>query len=83
MIDEVMKDAKGRMEGVIAATKKDFASIRTGRANPSLLERIEVEYYGTMTPLNQLASISVPEARSMVIQPWDQSVLKDVEKAII
>lgn len=83
MIDEVMKDAERRMDGVIAATKKDFASIRTGRANPSLLERIEVEYYGTMTPLNQLASISVPEARSMLIQPWDQSALKDVEKAIL
>jgi len=83
MIDAVMQDAKKRMEGVITATRKDFASIRTGRANPSLLERIEVEYYGTLTPLNQLASISVPEARSMIIQPWDQSALKDVEKAII
>lgn len=83
MIDELMNDAEKRMEGVIAATKRDFAGIRTGRAHPSLVERIEVEYYGTMTPLNQLASISVPEPRTIVIQPWDQSAIKDIEKAIL
>jgi len=71
------------MQGVIEATKQAFAAIRTGRANPALLDRIQVEYYGTMTPLNQLATISAPEARLLLIQPWDKNAIKDIEKAIL
>jgi|SRR5690554_4493017 ribosome recycling factor len=71
------------MEEVIEATKKAFAAIRTGRANPALLDRIVVSYYGTPTPLNQMASISVPEPRLLVVTPWDKTAIKDVEKAIL
>jgi ribosome recycling factor len=70
------------MKGAIEATKREFQSIRTSRANPNILEKVHVEYYGTPTPLNQLANISVPDARSLVIQPWDKSVLSVIEKAI-
>jgi ribosome recycling factor len=62
---------------------KEFASVRAGRANPALLDRVQVDYYGTMTPLNQLASISAPEARLLVIQPWDKSIIASIEKAIL
>lgn len=71
------------MEEVIVRTKKAFASVRTGRANPALLDRIMVSYYGTPTPLNQMASVSVPEPRMLVITPWDKSSIKDIEKAIL
>jgi len=80
---EVLQDCERRMQGVIEATKQAFAAIRTGRANPALLDRIQVEYYGTMTPLNQLATISAPEARLLLIQPWDKNAIKDIEKAIL
>ena len=70
------------MSRAIEAMERDFAAIRTGRASTALVERIPVEYYGTHTPLNQLASISVPEAHPIVIQPWDRSVLGAIEKAI-
>lgn len=83
MINQIMKDGRSRMKDVIEATKKSFASIRTGRANPALLDRIMVSYYGTPTPLNQMASISVPEARLLVVTPWDKTALKDIEKAIL
>lgn len=83
MINEILKDGKSRMEDVITATKRSFAGVRTGRANPALLDRIVVTYYGTPTPLNQMANISTPEPRLLVITPWDKSVLKDVEKAIL
>lgn len=78
-----MQDGKTRMEDVITATKKTFSGIRTGRANPGLLDRIVVSYYGTPTPLNQMASVSVPEPRLLVITPWDKSSIKDIEKAIL
>jgi len=81
--DQIMQDGKTRMEEVIAATKRAFASVRTGRANPALLDRIMVSYYGTPTPLNQMASVSVPEPRLLVITPWDKGSIKDVEKAIL
>lgn len=71
------------MEEVIAATKRTFASVRTGRANPALLDRIVVSYYGTPTPLNQMASVSVPGPRLLVITPWDKGSIKDIEKAIL
>ena len=70
------------MKGTIEATKKELASVRTGRASASILDRVVVEYYGTPTPLKQLANISVPEARMIIVQPWDKSALSAVEKAI-
>jgi len=81
--DQIMKNGRKEMAEVIEATTKSFAGIRTGRANPGLLDRVVVSYYGTPTPLNQMASISVPEPRLLVITPWDKSAIKDVEKAIL
>jgi ribosome recycling factor len=83
MIDEIRRDADGRMSRALDALERDLAAIRTGRAATALVERIAVEYYGTSTPLNQLASISVPEAHTIVIQPWDRSALGAIEKAIL
>ena len=82
MTDEIRRDADSRMARALEALERDLAAIRTGRAATALVERIPVEYYGTSTPLNQLASISVPEAHSIVIQPWDRSALGAIEKAI-
>jgi ribosome recycling factor len=82
MTDDLKRDADGRMSRAMEALERDLAAIRTGRAATALVERIPVEYYGTSTPLNQLASISVPEAHSIVIQPWDRSALGAIEKAI-
>jgi ribosome recycling factor len=82
MTDELKRDAETRMSRALEALERDLAAIRTGRAATALVERIPVEYYGTQTPLNQLASISVPEAHSIVIQPWDRSALGAIEKAI-
>lgn len=72
-----------KMEGAIEALKKDFSSIRTGRASLALLDGIMVDYYGTLTPLQQLASLSVPESRQIAIQPWEQRIIPDIEKAIM
>jgi ribosome recycling factor len=83
MTDEVRRDADGRMGRALEALERDLSAIRTGRAATALVERISVEYYGTSTPLNQLASISVPEAHLIVIQPWDRSALGAIEKAIL
>jgi ribosome recycling factor len=82
MTDDIRRDAESRMSRALEALERDLAAIRTGRAATALVERIQVEYYGTSTPLNQLASISVPEAHSIVIQPWDRSALGAIEKAI-
>lgn len=71
------------MQQAVQAARRELGSIRTGRANPALLERIVVDYYGTPTPINQMASISAPEPRLLVIQPWDKSVMKEIEKAIM
>ena len=71
-----------KMEKTISVLANDFASIRAGRANPGVLDRVAVEYYGAMTPINQVAAVSVSEARILVIQPWDKSCLKLIEKAI-
>jgi ribosome recycling factor len=76
-------DVEARMARAVEAMERDFASIRTGRASPAIVERLTVEYYGTQTPLNQLAGISVPEAHQIVIQPWDRSALGAIEKAIL
>jgi len=75
--------ATERMEGAIDALKKEFGSVRTGRASLSLLDGIMVDYYGTLTPLQQLASLSVPESRQIAIQPWEQRIIPEIEKAIM
>lgn len=82
-IAAVLKEGEEKMKNAVQAARRELASIRTGRANPALLDRITVDYYGTPTPLNQMASISVPEARLLVIQPWDKSAMKEIEKAIL
>lgn len=78
-----MKNTESKMGKAIASLESDLASIRAGRANPAILDKITVEYYGVQTPLAQVGTISVPEARTIIVQPWDLSVLKDVEKAIL
>ncbi len=83
MIKDILKDAENRMKGAIQALEEDLSGIRTGRANPSLVEKLAVEYYGMETPLLQLATISVPEARALLIRPFDPSTLKAIEKAIL
>jgi ribosome recycling factor len=82
LIDELLADAEDRMTKSVEATQNDFGSVRTGRANPVLLDRVMVEYYGTPTPLKQLATISAPEARLLTIQPFDKSSIKAIEKGI-
>ena len=83
MIKDLLKDAEHRMHGAIKSLSDDLAAIRTGRANPALVERLQVNYYDSPTPLLQLASISVPEPRSLMIKPFDGTVIKDIEKAIL
>ena len=83
MANAVLSEAKDRMEKAIGAYTRELATIRAGRANASMLERITVDYYGTPTPINQMAGISVPEARLLVIQPYDKTILGDIEKAIM
>lgn len=83
MVKEIVKEAEGNMKKTIEVVKKEFASLRAGRATPALLDKIMVNYYGTPTPVNQLANISVPEARLLVIQPWDKSSLPEIERAIM
>ena len=78
----VVKDYDSKMLKTIDVVKSNFASVRAGRANASVLDRIQVEYYGTPTPLNQVAAISAPDPRTLVVQPWDATLLKAVEKAI-
>ena len=83
MLKEVYKEAETRMKGAVQALEDDLAGIRTGRAHPALVEKLSVEYYGTPTPLQQLASVSVPEPRSLLIRPFDASTLKAIERAIM
>ena len=82
MVKSVLQDNEKRMQKTVEALKKDFASLRAGRATPTLLDKVMVDYYGTPTPVNQVAKVSVPEARMIVIQPWEKTVLHDIEKAI-
>ena len=82
MIDDVMKDADGRMKKAVEVLSRELATIRTGRASPALIDRMTIEYYGTPMPLNQLASISAPEPRLLVVQPWDKGSLPVIEKAL-
>ena len=82
MIKDVISTANEKMNKTIAVLKKELASMKAGRANPSMLDRIEAEYYGTMTPLSQLANVSAPEPRVLMIQPYDKTSIKAIEKAI-
>ena len=81
-MNELTKEFDAKMTKTVEVVKSDFASVRAGRANASVLDRITVDYYGTATPLNQVAAISSPDPRALVIQPWDGSLLKAIEKAI-
>lgn len=83
MIESRFKEAEDRMNKAVDALRKDLATLRAGRANPSLLEKISISYYGVPTPINQVANISAPEARLLVVQPWDRSILPDIERAIL
>ena len=83
MLTDVYQETEERMEKAIAALMQELNSIRTGRANPSLIELLPIEYYGTQTPLQELAGISVPESRSLLIRPYDPSSMKNIEKAIL
>jgi ribosome recycling factor len=83
MAAEIIQDAKNRMNKAIDALRNELATIRAGRANPALLDRVQVDYYGAETPLNQLAGISAPEARMLVIQPYDKTIMSDIERAIL
>lgn len=82
MIDETLFEAEEKMEKAVSVAKDDLASVRTGRASPNMFSRVFVDYYGAMTPLNQLASINIPEARMAMIKPYDAGSLKALEKAI-
>jgi ribosome recycling factor len=83
MVDKVLVDCEANMKKAVQALQDELATIRTGRASPALIEHLHVEAYGVSTPLNQLANISAPEARLLVVQPWDQHVMSAIEKAIL
>jgi ribosome recycling factor len=83
MLDDVYADAQDRMHKALDSLEQDYKRLRTGRASVSLVDGIRVEYYGTATPLSQLATLTIPEPRTIVIQPWDQSVIGEIEKAIL
>lgn len=83
MLEAQIHQADVKMQKAVLATREDFATFRTGRASPQLLERIDIDYYGSKTPLNQIAGISVPEARLLVITPYDKNAMKAIEKAIL
>ncbi|WP_059045296.1 ribosome recycling factor [Paenibacillus rubinfantis] len=82
MPQTIKKHAEERMDKAIQALKRDLATLRAGRATPSLLDRVQVDYYGSPTPINQLANINTPDSRTLMIQPWDKSSLSEIERAI-
>lgn len=82
-VEELKVQASGKMSKTIDALRSDLATVRAGRATPSLLEKVTVDYYGTPTPINQVANVSVPEPRMIVIQPWEKKMVKEIEKAIM
>lgn len=82
MVDEILREVKAHMEKAIASLRRDLASIRTGRASTAMLENVRVMYYGNLTPLNQVATLSVPEPRLIAIKPWEQNMIPVIEKAI-
>ena len=81
-MQEILKDVEIKMGKTVDILAKDFAAVRAGRANPAILDKVTVDYYGTATPIAQVGNISIPDARTILIQPWDASILGDVEKAI-
>ncbi len=83
MVDDIITDAESRMNKTIEHLLADFAGMRAGRANPAMLDKIMANYYGAPTPINQMANINVPEARLLIINPWDKSSIGDIEKAIL
>jgi ribosome recycling factor len=83
MIEQILKEVEQKMMKAVEALSRDLAAIRTGRATPALIEHIRVDYHGIHTPINQLASISVPEAKMLMIQPWDRTITNNIEKAIL
>jgi ribosome recycling factor len=83
MVKDLLHDAEDRMSKAVDALEVDLRAIRTGRANPALLDRLTIDYYGVQTPINQVAGISAPEARMLTIKPWDKSSLKAIERAIL
>ena len=83
MIDEIIMDSEERMQKTIEVLRKDFASLRAGKANPAILEKVQVDYYGVPTPINQMANVNAPEARLLVIQPWDKSIIPNIERGIL
>jgi len=83
MLTEILQETEARMQKAVEGLRRELASLRAGRANPALLEKVTVNYYGTPTPINQVANISAPEARLLVIQPWDRNLLPEIEKAIL
>ena len=83
MLQEILEDAKNSMDKSLTALENNFKKIRTGRANTSLLDAIKVDYYGNLTPLNQLANLSVEDAKTIAIVPWEKSVVQDIEKCIM
>lgn len=82
-VDEILSKARTSMDKAVSNLESNFANVRTGRANAMILDRIKVDYYGTPTPVNQMAGIKTPDAHMLVIEPWDKSVLKDIERAIL
>lgn len=83
MVKDIMNTAEEKMNKSVAVLKRDLATMKAGRANPTMLDRIEVEYYGSMVPISQVANISAPEPRIILVQPWEKSSLKTIEKAIL
>lgn len=83
MLEEQAKESELKMQKAVEVLRRDFASLRAGRANPALLERVLVDYYGTPTPINQVGNIGVPESRLLVVQPWDKALIPAIEKAIM
>ena len=83
MIKDILSSREEKMQKTLEALKREFASLRAGRATPSLLDKVMVDYYGTPTPVNQVAKVSVPEPRMIVIQPWEKTLMKELEKAIL
>lgn len=83
MIKDILQKSEEKMEKTLSVLKKDLASMKAGKANPTMLDRITIEYYGSESPINQVAGVSSPEPRVLLIQPWDKSALKSIEKAIL
>ncbi len=82
-VKEILKETEGKMKKSIESAKREFSEVRTGRAHPGLIEGLHVDYFGTMTPFKQLASVSTPDPRTVMIQPWDPTVIPGIEKAIL